>query len=157
MVELKIKVGALVEKDDSLLLIRELNDSNGKYYWNIIKGTFEPELNEDLLTTVNRECYEEAGITVEVKNLLNLQYIQKKSGWVFQFNFIATIKEGTPHIANKDSQSQLNENITDVKFFSKEELKKMKEDEFMNSRAFAAVNDWLAGKRYSLDVINSIE
>ncbi len=154
---IKIKVGALVEKDDSLLLIRELNDSNGKYYWNIIKGTFEPERSEDLLAAVNRECQEEAGITIEVKNLLNIQYVQKKSGWVFQFNFIATIKEGMPHIANQDSQDQLNENITDVKFFNKEELKKMKEDEFMNSRAFAAVNDWLAGKRYNIGAINIID
>jgi len=154
---MKIKVGALVEKDNSLLLIRELNNSNGKYYWNIIKGTFEPERNEDLFATVNKECREEAGITVEIKNLLNIQYVQKKSGWVFQFNFIVTIKEGTPHIASQDSQVQLNESINSVKFFGKEDLKKMKEDEFMNSRAFAAVSDWLAGKRYDIDAVNIID
>jgi ADP-ribose pyrophosphatase YjhB (NUDIX family) len=154
---IKIKIGALVEKGDSLLLIRELNDSNGKYYWNIIKGTFEPERNEDLFTAINRECYEEAGITIDVKNLLNMQYIKKKSGWVFQFNFIATIKDGMPHIASRYLQNQFSENITDMKFFSKEELKKMKEDEFMNSRAFAVVNDWLAGKRYNIDAINIVD
>ncbi|MCX6812963.1 MAG: hypothetical protein NTV77_00505 [Candidatus Azambacteria bacterium] len=86
-----------------------------------------------------------------------MENIIGKSGWVFQFNFIATIKKGTPHIANQDSQAQLNESITDVKFFSKEELKKIKEDEFMNSRIFAAVNDWLAGKRYDIDAINIID
>ncbi|MFH1129646.1 MAG: NUDIX hydrolase [Patescibacteria group bacterium] len=154
---IKIKVGVLVEKDDSLLLIRELNDSDGKYYWNIIKGTFEPKRNEDLFTAVIRECREEAGITVEIKNLLNIQYIQKKSGWVFQFNFIATIKEGIPQVSSQDLQKQLNENITDVKFFSKVKLKKIGKNEFMNSRAFAAVNDWLIGKRYNTEAINIID
>ena len=36
-VEVKNKIGVLVENKGKLLLIKELNSSDGKYYWNIIK------------------------------------------------------------------------------------------------------------------------
>ncbi|MEK7566338.1 MAG: NUDIX hydrolase, partial [Patescibacteria group bacterium] len=72
-----IKVGVLVGNKNKLLLIKELNDSNGKYYWNIIKGTFEPKKDRDFLETAKRECKEETGVSVKIKYLQSIMYVHK--------------------------------------------------------------------------------
>ena len=38
-----VKVGVLIEHQNKLLLIKERCRRDQKYYWNIIKGTLEPD------------------------------------------------------------------------------------------------------------------
>ncbi|MCR4275147.1 MAG: NUDIX hydrolase [Candidatus Wolfebacteria bacterium] len=147
-----IKIGVLVENKGKLLLIKELNDHNGKYYWNIIKGTFESEKDRDFLETAKRECKEEAGISVKIKYLQSIMYIHKKN--TLQFNFGASIDKGIPKISKFSDQKKRKENIIEVKFFNKKELRIMKEKDFMNKRAFLATKNWVNGKRNDLGILN---
>ena len=149
----KIKIGVLVENKGKLLLIKELNDHNGKYYWNIIKGTFEPEKDRNFLETAKRECKEEAGVSVKIKYLQSIMYVHKKN--TLQFNFGASIKqEGIPKVSKLSDQKKRDENIIEARFFNKNETKRMKEKDFMNKRAFLATKNWVRSKRHDLGVLN---
>lgn len=148
----KIKIGVLVENKGKLLLIKELNNHNGKYYWNIIKGTFEPEKDRNFLETAKRECKEEAGASVKIKYLQSIMYVHKKN--TTQFNFGASIKKCIPKVPKPSDQKKRNENIIKVKFFNKKELRIMKEKDFMNKRAFLATKDWVRSKRHDLGILN---
>jgi|GEM_PF-940814 len=142
---IKIKIGILVEYREKLLLIKELNTKDGKYYWNIIKGTFEPDKDNNFLESAIRECKEEAGIEVKVTDLLNIMYLAEKARdkYIIQFNLVAFIKKGVPKLTKKDEQQKRNEDIIELKFFSRNGLKKIKKNDFMNERTYLAVNDWL--------------
>ena len=148
-----IKIGVLIENKNKLFLIKELNDSNGKYYWNIIKGTFEPEKDRDFLETAKRECKEEAGISVKINYLQSIMYLKRKD--TLQFNFGASIKKGIPKVPKDKEQKKRSENIMEIKFFNKKELRIMKEKDFMNERAFKAIENWIKGKRnkYCLEIV----
>lgn len=150
--ENKIKIGVLVENRGKLLLIKELNSLDGKYYWNIVKGTFEHEKDKNFIETARRECKEEARISVKVNHLQGIMYLHRKN--VTQFNFLASIQKGVPKIANADDQKKENEDIIEIKLFTRNELKKMKESEFMNERAFMAVKNWLKGIINDLSVFS---
>jgi len=155
---IKIKIGILVENKGKLLLIKELNSKDGKYYWNIVKGTFEPDKDNNFLESAIRECKEEAGIEVKVTDLLNIMYLSDKTKdkYVIQFNFIASIKKGALKLTEKDEQQERNEDIIKLKFFSKNDLKKIKKNEFMNERAYLAVKEWLKNIRHDLKSIQFI-
>jgi hypothetical protein len=87
--------------------------------------------------------------------LLNIIYLsdKNKNKYVIQFNFIASIIKGLPKLAKKAAQKKLNEDIIELKFFTKNELKKIKKSNFMNERSFLAVKEWLKGKKYNLSVL----
>ena len=154
---IKIKIGVLVENRNRLLLIKESNDPDGRYYWNIIKGSFEPDKDKNFFESAKRECEEEAGIRVKLTHLLNVMYLNKKDMYIIQFNFIASIKKGIPKVAKINHQKMRNEDIVELKFFSKNELRKMKEQEFMNERAFLAVKEWLQNKKSDLKIFKFIK
>ena len=42
-----IKVGVLIVNEGKLLLIKEKNGNDRKYYWNFVKGTFEVKKDVD--------------------------------------------------------------------------------------------------------------
>ncbi len=155
---IKIKIGILVENKGKLLLIKELNSKDGKYYWNIVKGTFESDKDNNFLESAIRECKEEAGIEVKVTDLLNIMYLSDKTKdkYVIQFNFIASIKKGALKLTKKDEQRKRSEDIIKLKFFSKNDLKKIKKNEFMNERAHLAVKEWLKNTRYNLGLFKFI-
>jgi len=155
---IKIKIGILVENKGKLLLIKELNSKDGKYYWNIVKGTFEPDKDNNFLESAIRECREEAGIEVKVTDLLNIMYLSEKARnkYVIQFNFIASIKRGALKLTEKDEQRERNEDIIKLKFFSKNDLKKIKKNEFMNERAYLAVKEWLKNIKHELRLFKFI-
>jgi ADP-ribose pyrophosphatase YjhB (NUDIX family) len=150
--ENKIKIGVLVENKNKLLLIKELNSKDGKYYWNVVKGTFEQEKDKDFIQTAKRECKEEIGVSVKINSLQGVMYLHRKN--VTQFNFLASIQKGTPKIAKIEDQDERGENIIELRFFSRNEIKNMKKKEFMNERAFLATRNWLKSIINNLDILS---
>ena len=146
----KIKIGVLAIERNKLLLIKELNSSDGKYYWNIIKGIFEPTKDKDFFEAAKRESREEAGIEIKLVNLINIVYLRKRDRKIIQFNFKALIKKSTPKLSIKNQYKVKNEDIMKVKFFTKKELKKMKKQEFINIRTFLTIRDWIENKNKNL-------
>lgn len=156
MFDIQIKVGALVENDGKLFLISEKGQSK-KYLLNIVKGTFDPKVDKNLLATVVRECREEINIKVKVEKLLNFIYLRENKKIRLQFNFLCkVVGKNKPKISSKAKQKKYQESISDCKLFSKDELKKLKQKDFIDKRAYLAVGDYLSGKSLSLTVLREI-
>jgi ADP-ribose pyrophosphatase YjhB (NUDIX family) len=156
MSNLEIKITALILRDEKVLLIKEKNTDDGKYYWNLIKGTFEPKRDKGILNIVVRECQEEVNIGVAINNLINVIYYRKKDKIRLQFNFVCSAKNGNPVLSHHHEQVSRGEDIIAIKLFTKEQLTLMKKSEFMNERIYLIVHDFLAGKMNDLSVLKEI-
>lgn len=154
-----VKVGVLIQKGHKLLLIKERGWADKKYHWNIVKGSFDPKKDVDLFGTAKREAREEAGASIRIKNLLNILCLNKPPGVFIQFNFIADLIGSNVVIASKKKQKSYNpdEDIVELRFFSKTELKKMSKKEFIGERAYLSVQAWLQGKKYPTKLLRSIK
>jgi len=85
-----IKVSGLIVKDDLVLLIKERLLANKPCQWNLVKGTFEPDLDRSILDTLRRECREEVNMNVSVDGLINLIYYRDKDKVRLQLNFLCS-------------------------------------------------------------------
>ena len=154
----KIKIGVIiVDEKDKILLIKEKLENKPIPLWNIIKGTYGDNGDETIFETAIRECQEEAGVKVDLTNLLGCYIAQRPGKTRIQFNFLAKIMEGKPTLADKKEQESRNEHINELKWFSKGDLTKINLDEFISKRAYAAVQDWVKGKSYFLDTVRHTE
>ncbi len=67
-----------------------------------------------------------------------------------QFNFLARSKNEA-QIASTKAQEELGENITELKWFTKEEIQKMDANEFISLRTYELLHDWILGKKFPLE------
>lgn len=155
--KLKIKIGILAHDQEKLLLIRERPLPGKKYFWNIIKSTFEANKDRDFLATARREAREEAGIKVKFESLVDLFILRRSSRVVFQLNFAGRVIGKSYKLASLREQRSRNEDIIEIKLFSRAELKKLKAKDFINRRSYLAVQDWLKGKSYDLSIIKTLD
>ena len=153
-----IKAGVLIVKHSKLLLIKERRGRDGKYCWNIVKGTFEPEKDRDFVETATREAKEEANASITIKNLLHVLYLKERERIFIQFNFVADLVGTRFAVSPKEKQRtyRKDEDIIDVRLFSKRDLKNMKRAEFMGARAYRAIQDWLKGERHELGLLKTV-
>ena len=56
--------------------------------------------------------------------------------------FTAKIKNGEPRIQKIDQQKKTNEDIRDIQWFEKNDILKMKKDEFISQRIYSIIKDW---------------
>lgn len=138
---INIKVAALIIKNGKLLLIKEKNNKNNRYYWNLVKGTFELEKDKNIISAIRREVLEEVNIKIEIDRLFSVHFKNKKNKMIIQFNLLVHTNQ-TPKLSSKQFQKKLDEDIVDCKFFSKKEIKFFKKTYFMNERAYYSVRDW---------------
>ncbi len=117
-----------MKKTVSFCIIRERAELDHKYYWNIIKGSFEPGNDKDFFEAAEREAKEEANALIKIKNLLNILYLEKHNRSFIQFNFLADLISSHFALSSRREQKKYRrgEDIIDIKLFSKNELKKMK-------------------------------
>lgn len=145
MKNIVIKIGALVVSDGKLLLIKEKSDYDGKYYWNIIKGTYEPGKDSNLLKAVQREAVEEAGAVIKNIRLLNVFEVERDQKTIIQFNFLANLRGRNFRLAHRHKQKKRSEDIIEIKLFNKKVLRKMRRKDFLGNRSYLAVKNWLTG------------
>jgi len=155
---LVIKVGVLIQKNKGLILIREKSWMDGLYHWNIIKGTFEPEKDRDFIATAKRESREEANASINVVGLLNILYLRKNKRSFIQFNFVADLVGSRFYISPKRKQRKFrkDEDIVEVKMFTKRELRNMKKKDFIGERTYTTIQDWLRGRKHEKDLIKKV-
>lgn len=156
MKNLEIKITATIIKDGKILLIKEKNTADNKYYWNLVKGTFEPGKDKSLLDTVIRECDEEVNTQVKIKNLINIIYYRKNDKVRFQFNFLCNGNVKKSFLSSLGDQKFRNEDIAEIKLFTKGQLSKMKKSEFINERTYIVLNDFIKGKTDHLSTFKEI-
>jgi len=151
-VDIKIKVDVLIMDGEKILLIKERGQKQDKYRWNIIKGTYGDIPREDIFETAIRECKEEVSVDIKVLYALGV-YIPRNNNKIrIHFGFVGRIIQGVPVLAGKKEQKYRNEDIIEAKWFSKQELKMMKKNEFLNKESFFIIQDWINGVQYPLSI-----
>lgn len=149
----KLKAGVIVRQGSQVLLIRERNNRIHQYRWNIIKGTFEPGKDSNIIETAIREAKEEANARIKVKYFLSTYYLLDGNNAIMMFTFIADLISQIDVLTRNQGVESNNENITRVKFFSRQELSSLKPEDFVGMRGYLAIQDYLEGKKFPLSTM----
>ena len=143
MTKVTIKTSALIIQNNKILLIKELNDHNKKYCWNLIKGTFDGEKDRAIKNTIQRECIEEINAKIKIKKLLNTVYYRDQNNIRVLFNFLCSLENKNVFLNNQKIQKSYKENIKEIKFFTKNEIKKIKRKDFMNEAIYISIQNFI--------------
>ena len=139
-------VGAIIEKDGKFLLVKE-KKLTAKDKWNHPAGWIDIE--ENTIDAVKREVKEETGFDFEPKNILGI-YVFVKQESVNLHHAIKIIFTG--NISNKQ-EKYMEDEISEVKWFAPEEIEAMDLNTLRDADIKTMVKDYLAGKKYPLDII----
>lgn len=151
----KPKVGVIVVGDDGrALLIKEKLPKKPAPLWNTIKGSHDS--GETIFEAAIRECKEEASLDVELTHSLGVYVSEKDEKKRVQFNFLAHAKDVSARLASIEEQESRDENIQELRWFTKEEILKMSPEEFISERTYKLLHDWISGKEFPLEVCKQV-
>lgn len=147
--EIRITVGALVEKDGKILLVQEAKESV-RGLWNFPAGILDPP--EDVRDGATREVKEETGFDVKLDSLIGIYQNSPSSVNNFMrihFRFKASIVSGKLKVPKNE--------ILDAKWFTPKEILAMDDSKLRGKTIKAVVRDYLAGKLYPVDAIKYLK
>lgn len=156
IMENQIKVGVVILREEKILLIKEWSNKRNGYFWNHVKGTFENVLDKSITACALREAKEEAGVTVELKKFINCMVKNDKNKITVYFNFTATILDGEPRLDSPSNQESRGENIKGIVLFSPEEIRKIKEEEFISDIAYQTIKNCVDDELYPLNTFKEV-
>lgn len=151
-----IKITNLIIKDDGeFLMIKEWSKKKRGYFWNIIKGTFDPERDLDVLRALDRETEEEVNLPCDTVGLLGIFQGIENGNFLLHFNFLSKPRQNiTPKLPQEFGPD---EEIIDYQWISKEKFDEMGMDEFMSDKVRLIVDQWYRDKKtYSIDSLINI-
>ena len=141
-----VTVAAIIEKNQQFLMVSEIN-SKGKIVVNQPAGHLED--NESLIDAVVREMLEETAYDFIPEGLVGCyqwKFLERDTTYL-RFLFHGSLGEHHP-------QLELDEGIVGADWFSIEQLQRA--DNLRSYLVMAGIDDYLAGKRYPLDLISSL-
>ena len=142
-----VTVAAVIEHEGKFLLVEE-NTSEGVQF-NQPAGHLEP--HESLLNAVVRETLEETAFHFKPESLLGIyRWTHPRKGVTYlRFAFIGSV---TQHEADR----VLDKGIIRAAWLSLDEIRGM-EAQFRSPLVLNCIEDYLAGKRYPLDILTHYE
>ena len=141
---IKVVAGGIIEKDGKFLLVKEKQKiCEGK--WNIPAGAVDD--GENVIEAAKREILEETGCEVKINGLLEIvnKHMENIDLVCFFFN---------TELVNENIKCDEDE-ITDIKWFSYEEMLEMKANLRANGYFLSTIKNKIENKITSLDVINT--
>jgi 8-oxo-dGTP diphosphatase len=138
----KLSIYCLVESGEKVLLTEDV----GKPGWKLPGG--EVKKGELLLEATKREVKEETGLIVDPSGFVSLQdYINEKKEHRLRFYLTAKLVSGRkkPNIGE----------VKKIKWFSKEDLRKLQMKDFFIKQYFWAVKEFLSGKVFPLTLLTT--
>lgn len=117
-----------VEKEKKILMVQE-NKEGIKGKWNMPAGKLED--NESIIEAAIREVKEETGIDVKINGILAIQENIAEFGQLIIIYFIGEYISGSISFDNKE--------ISNVKWMTKEEIKKMNKSKIRGSETINKV------------------
>lgn len=133
-----------MKKNGKFLLVKEKQKIyEGK--WNIPTGAVDE--GENVIEAAKREILEETGCEVKINGLLEIvnKHMENIDLVCFFFN---------TELVNENIKCNEDE-ITDIKWFSYEEMLEMKEDLRANGYFFSTIKNKIENKITSLEIINT--
>ena len=155
--DIRSKVGVVIIDDqDNILLLKEKIKKKGVPLWNTVKGTYGDNGDENIFEAAVRECLEETSTDVELTNSLGCYISKKEDKLRIQFNFLAKIKNGEPKLPRANDQQSRDEAISELKWFTEDEILKMNSDEFMSNRTHKLLTDYISGTKFPLEAYKQV-
>lgn len=151
-IRIKISVVIINEKNE-VLLLKEKVKKNDRPLWNIVKGTYGDNGNETILDAAKRECREEASVEVDLIGTTGCYATGNSDDLKIQFNFIGKISGGQAKIASQEKQQSRDEDIREIRWITKDELRLIPKEEFISEKIFVMISDWLNGDNYPLSIL----
>ncbi len=142
-----ITVAAVIERRQKYLLVEERAD--GQVVFNQPAGHWEPD--ESLVEAVMRETLEETGWEFYPSALVGIYRWQHphKHETFLRFTFCG-------RSSSKQISNNLDDGIVNASWYSAEEILALPEKKIRSTMVIHSLNDYLAGKRYDLDLIRDI-
>lgn len=143
--------GALIEKGGKFLLVKE-SDGPDVGKWNTPAGRID--VGESPIESAKREVQEETGFSftprylLGVYSLVRLDIKEKMNGTIVhpvKFIFIGNI--------SKLQISGVQDDISEIKWFTPEEIQNMSKDELRDLDIKTMVDSYLGGVKYPLELI----
>jgi 8-oxo-dGTP pyrophosphatase MutT (NUDIX family) len=144
-------VVAIIEKDGKFLLVKE-RKTVAKDKWNHPAGWID--VGENPYEAIIREVKEETGFDFKPTNILGIYSLSKESGVEAGHHPIKIAFTGT--ISDKQGKYWEDE-IAEVKWFLPEEIEAMDLNILRDLDIKTMVKDYLAGKKFPLEVLTHIK
>jgi len=140
-----VTVATIIERDNRFLMVYE--EADGSKVYNQPAGHLDPD--ESLQQAAVRETLEETGWTIRLTGVVGVNLYTAPSNGI---TYLRTtfIGEALSH----DPQRKLDTGIIEAVWLTYEELVARK-DELRSPMTLQIVEDYRAGRRFSLDVIGS--
>lgn len=130
----RLKISVALVKNSKFFLIKEWSEKSQDHKWNFVKGTVENEKIEDC---VLREIEEEVNVKAEIKESVGTHVnFYGDNKFTVYFLYTAEIKDGKPSLTNKKQQKTRAEDILEIRWFSKEELSEMNNEDFVSDVSY---------------------
>lgn len=144
-------VGAIIERNGKILLVKEAKAGIDSGKWNHPAGWID--VGENPIDAVKREVGEETGFNFTPNNVLGVysfvrKYFLKIDGQMhhpIKIIFLGSISDETVR--------ELEEDISEIKWFLPEEIEKMDSKTLRDVDIKMMVKDYFAGKKYPLELI----
>lgn len=154
---MSIKVAVLLVQNQKVLLLKEWSNKRNGYYWNLIKGTFESKLDKSLKDCAIREAKEEVGMDISLEKIIDITIKHDIENKIYiTYLGKATSNTSFGSIPSKLKQQARNEDIQETQWFSKDEFKRLNEDELMSSLIKKVYEKWQSNELYSLNLITEL-
>jgi len=141
----RVTVATIVCREDRFLLVEE--DIRGEIVLNQPAGHLEQD--ESLLDAAVRETFEETGWTVALTDFVGAYQWNTLDGSAKYLRFAFAARP-----VSHDAQHALDDGIVRALWLTREEIA-AQPDRHRNPMVLGNVDDWLAGKRYPLAVVQS--
>jgi ADP-ribose pyrophosphatase YjhB (NUDIX family) len=138
----KVVAGGIIEKDGKYLLVQETQE-HCRGQWNIPAGGVDD--GENVIDAAKREVFEETGCKVEITGILEIVNRNLEDRDVIIFIFDTKLIEENIQIDGEE--------ISDVKWFSYEEILNMKKDLRAGGYFISALNNKKENKINPLELI----
>ena len=139
-------VASIVERDNRFLMVEEF--IHGQYVYNQPAGHLDP--NESLLNAAIRETKEETAWDFIPEYIAGIyRWDQTETGRCFlRFTFVGTCE-------NHDPEQTLDDGIIQAIWLTREELASQPE-KLRSPMVLTCIDDYLAGKKYPLELLTDI-
>ena len=138
----KVVAGGIIEKDGKYLLVQETQE-HCRGQWNIPAGGVDD--GENVIDAAKREVFEETGCKVEITGILEIVNRNLEDRDVIIFIFDTKLIEENIQIDGEE--------ISDVKWFSYEEILNMKDNLRAGGYFISALNNKKENKINPLELI----
>jgi ADP-ribose pyrophosphatase len=138
----KVVAGGIIEKDGKYLLVQETQE-HCRGQWNIPAGGVDD--GENVIDAAKREVFEETGCKVEITGILEIVNRNLEDRDVIIFIFDTKLIEENIQIDGEE--------ISDVKWFSYEEILNMKDDLRADGYFISAINNKKENKISPVELI----